>query len=318
MMNLVNIQNKQVSNVGSYIDELSKQLTKNTKKAYINDIKDFFGIKNTKDLTIEMVRNVTVTDANIFAEQLYEKGLSTSTINRKLQALSKFYSLLMRRDIRLVEYNPFDPKEGAVRFKINSYSKSKTLTKEDIELMLKELNSDKSIIGLRNRIILYLLLTTGMRRDEIANIRIGQIKQTQGKYIIEFTGKGRKERFVVLAKEIKQMIDEYLNKRGISYNDKDLPLFISHSTNADPTKPITTETIYQLIKSLSKKAGLDESISPHDFRHTYVTQSIEMGIPLETIQDRVGHSDIKTTRRYDHTLRIIKDNPADAILEIYL
>lgn len=315
-MSLMNMSSN-LQKVDNYLNQLSSNLSPSTRRSYIGDIKQFFGVKEPSEITIGMVQGVTVDTVNEYAEHLFNMGMANSTINRKLQALSKFYNLLMRRDIRAVEYNPFDTTEGAHRFKSTEYSKGKELDDEEVIAMVRVANQYTDMSGLRNKIILYLLLTTGMRREEIASLEIGQIAKTQGRHIISFIGKGRKERFVVLSDNIKDMIDEYLELRGLTYKDKDSPLFISHASNADSTKSITPETIYQMVKKLAKEAGIDESISPHDFRHTYTTKSLDMGCALEDVQDRLGHSDIKTTRRYDHTRRILKDNPADSIMELY-
>ena len=76
--------------------------------------------------------------------------------------------------------------------------------------------------------------------------------------------------------------------------------------------------MYNIIKSVAVRAGLDASnISPHCFRHTYATESLEMGIDLKDVADLMGHADLSTTRRYEHTNRILKHNPATALDEMF-
>lgn len=300
------------------VAELANSLTPNTKRAYLADIKQFFNIKDINQLTIDQVRSVTVATANQYFLKLNEQGLSASTINRKLQALTKFYKICCRREVGIMDYNPFSSDEGTARLKTKRYSNTRSLVDDEVKKFMEVISEDKSILGLRNKIIMLMLATTGMRRAEIASLTVGQITKNMGVPVVEFMGKGFQERFVVIAEAIKTLIDQYIALRGLTYRDWSMPLFVSHSSNAKEVKAITTETIYQLVKKTAKKAGLDEeSISPHCFRHTYITKSLELGCSIQDVQDRVGHADVGTTRRYDHTARIIKGNPANELASIY-
>lgn len=300
------------------ISQLAGSMTDNTRRAYMNDIQQFFNINNFKQLTVDMIRDVDVSSSNKYFMTLKDQGYANSTINRKLQALTKFYKFLCRREVGVMDYNPFSADEGSARLKVKKYSNTRSLTDDEVKTFMEVISEDKTIIGLRNKIILLLLATTGMRRTEIADLTIGQITKNMGSHVVEFEGKGNKERFVVIAEPIKVLIDRYLGIRELTYMDKSKPLFTSHSSNSKEDKCITSEVIYQLIKKIAKQANLDaDSISPHCFRHTYITKSIQLGCDIIDIQDRVGHADLGTTRRYDHTLRIIENNPADNLAKIY-
>jgi site-specific recombinase XerD len=315
-MELVNMENKLPS---GHIVEFAGTLTQNTKRAYMGDIVQFFNIKDVSELTIDMVQSVTPSMVNQYIESLLEQGKSPSTINRKMQALSKFYKFLCKRNVGIMDYNPFSSDEGAARFKTKRYSNTRALTDDEVQKIIQTISEDQSILGIRNKIIVLLLATTGMRRGEIAKLKIGDIIMYQENHVIEIMGKGRKERFVVIAKAIKQYIDRYLQLRRLTYMDKDEPLFVSHSSNSEGGTAITAQTVYNKIKKIAKKTGIEaNSISPHCFRHTYITNSLEMGCDIEDVQDRVGHADIGSTRRYDHTHRIIKNNPADELANKFI
>lgn len=304
-----------------HITELAGSLGENTKRAYLSDIKQFFGISDFAELTIDMVAKIRVSHVNRYFQKLDEEGKSPSTINRKLQALSKFYKFMARKEIGIVEYNPFSSEEGAMRFKSKNYSNTRSLQDEEVRAIMEVITKDNSILGIRNQLLILLLATTGMRREELVSLKIGDIKKSDGKDLFEFVGKGKKERLVVIAKSIMLLIEKYLSMREVTLGDKSLPLFISHSTrnnNIVSNTAITTQSIYNLVKKVANEAGIDaSSVSPHCFRHTYVTRSLEMGVPLTDIQDRVGHADISTTKRYAHTKRILEGNPADALADIY-
>jgi integrase/recombinase XerD len=228
---------------------------------------------------------------------------------------------MARKEVCIVSYNPVSADEGAMRFKNKNYSNTRALTDDEVRAIMEVISCDNSILGLRNKIIVLLLATTGMRREELASLKIGSLKKSDGQDMFEFLGKGNKERMVVIAKTIRNLIDEYLSMRGVTLFEKTLPLFISHSTNMNnriANKPITPQSIYNVIKAVADEANIDaSSVSPHCFRHTYVTRSLKMGIRLEDIQDRVGHSDISTTKRYAHSNNILEGNPADALADLY-
>lgn len=300
-----------------YIAEFAGQLADETKRAYLSDIRSFFNVESVYEVTIDMVRSVSPAMINKYAKKLVVDGASTSTVNRKLQALSKFYKYLCRKNVGIMDYNPVSTEEGAVRFKTRNYSNTRALTKDEVKKMMEALNEDKSIIGLRNKIIILLLATTGMRREEIANIKLSDFGIYNENHVIEFIGKGMKDRMVVVADIIMKYIEEYLSMRGLTLQSKNRYLFVSHtlvtySRSYKETRPITTQTVYRVVKAVAKKAGLDaSSIHPHCLRHTYITESLDAGIPMEVVQDRVSHISSSTTRRYDHTNKITKDNPAN-------
>lgn len=297
-------------------------LSENTKKAYIKDLKDFFGVNDLKNIKIKDILQVNTASANIFREKLRQKGLKPSTINRKLTSLSSFFSFLSRKEIGLISYNPFSPREGAIRLKQNRrYSNTRCLTKQEIQSMIKVTMQKDDLVSLRNRIIVLLLATTGMRRSEIANIKIGDMKKMEDKNVIEIIGKGDKERLIVISDTIKTFIDKYLELRNLTYNDKNEYLLVNHSYNPkfSGMDKLTSQTIYNVIKSIAEEAGLDASnISPHCLRHSFATESLEMGLPIQDVQDLMGHADISTTRRYDHTRRILKNNPSQMLENILL
>lgn len=299
-----------------YIYELAGSLTSNTKRAYLGDIKRFYDISDFSELTLDMVQGVDVERANKYIDKLVEQGKKPSTINRSIRALSKFYRYLCRREIGIMTYNPFSSDEGINIFKIGNQSTGRALLDDEVIKFIEVINEDKSIIGLRNKIIILMLATTGMRRSEVSGTKIGQISVSEGEYIINAVGKGRKTRIVVISKGLKIYIDKYLEARGLTYKDKNKPLFDNHSSNGEENSGISHQTVYRAVKGIANKAGLEvDNISPHSLRHTYITNSLKEGCPLEDVQDRVGHADPSTTRRYDHLRRIINNNPADKFLE---
>lgn len=313
--------------LGQQAELYTKSLTENTRRAYVKDVCDFFGVTELNKVTVDQVTSVNVSSAMEFRDRLQGEGKALSTINRKLTSLSAFYSFLCRYEVGIMQYNPFSSKEGLSRMaQSKRYSNTRCLTVEEVQKLVRVTLEGTDIEAIRNRIIVLLLATTGMRRAEITSIKIGKIRMSHGKDIIEIRGKGDKERIVVISPTIKVMIDKYVQLRGLSYDNKEHYLLASHTSNVDhfkevgaSPKPITTQAVYNVIKKVADRAGIHaDDVSPHCLRHTWFTEALESGLPIQDVADMGGHSDLSTTRRYDHTKRVISNNPADMLANKFL
>ena len=301
-------------------------LTPMTKKNYMSTIKSFFNVDSLDQITIPMLQSVTPDIANLWANKQLEEGVAKSTINNKLSGLQNFYKFLCRRNVGIMTYNPFSTEEGCIRFKntTKNYSDKRALAPHEITRLLRSVDVENAkgadkIIAYRDLVTLQILTTAGLRRAELANVKIGDIKMNQGKHTIEILGKGNKARFMVLAPQVKHTIDAYLHLRGVSYQDKNLPLIISHSSNGDPTRHVEPITIYRIVKKYADKAGLDaDTIAPHNLRHTFATTAYgDLGVNKDQLQELMGHVSSSTTSRYIHTSDMIKSSPANDLASMY-
>lgn len=307
--------------------DYTNTLTPETKRSYIRAIREFFHVKELSQITFDQIKEVTPSMANAWAHELVEvKRNSEATANAKLSAMGNFYDYLKRQSVGVVRYNPFDTSEGCIRFKgaIKDYSDKRTMIPAEINRLFDSVdfpptkNTTKYLIALRDLIALQLLATTGMRRGEIIKIRLGDISRNYGMWTCSIRGKGNKYRMIVISDGIKENIDEYVKARGLTYRDADAPLLTNHSSNYEENLFLSTQAIYRIVKKYADKAGIGaDDISPHNLRHTYCTQTISMGVDRETVADLVGHSNTRTTRRYDHSLRMLRDNPAEELSDIY-
>lgn len=321
----LSIMQNEIAKMNTY-ELYTNTLTPMTKKNYISTIKGFFGVDDLSDITIEMLKSVTPEIANMWATKQVSEGAAKSTVNNKLSGLQNFYKFLCRRSIGIMEYNPFSPEEGCIRFKntTKTYSDKRALAPHEVTKLLRSVDIENAkgankIIAYRDLVVLQVLITAGLRRAELANIKIGDIKINQGEYTIEVLGKGNKTRYMVLAKPVKHTIDVYLKLRDVTYQDKDLPLIISHSSNADPTKHVDTMTIYRIVKKYADRAGLNaDSIAPHNLRHTFATTAYgELGVNKDTLQELLGHTSQNTTQRYIKSTQMIKNSPSDKLAEMF-
>ena len=294
-------------------------LGKETKRAYVQAIKEFFG-KDLCNITIEDMQAVTPEMANKYAMNLLNNGLKRTSINRKLSALHSFYKFLCRRSVGIMTYNPFDSDEGCIRFKNaqKNYIAKRALATDEVKTMFDLAKMDNSIIGIRDLLVLELLATTGMRRAEVCEIKIGDIQLTQGVYTINIVGKGNKERIIVASNEVMGIINKYMNMRGITMKDKDEYLLVSHANRKSGSGKVSTNMIYRIVKHYAELADIDpDTISPHTLRHTFATQCIGMGTPIQDVQQLMGHASINTTELYNHSFNIINNNPAEKLTSMY-
>lgn len=298
-------------------DLYTNTLTKLTKLNYISTIKNFFGVSDLSQITVQDIQSITPDVANVWAHRQLAEGIAKSTINRKLSALHSFYKFLCRRNVGIMSYNPFDTAEGCVRFKnaTKDYSDKRVLTPEEVRRMFKLAAKEGDLIGKRDLLVLQLLATTGMRRAEVCSIKLGDIQKLSGKNIIHITGKGDRKRFVVLTEHILTIIKDYLELRGVTFADKHLPLIVSHSSNGDVTRHVDTTTIYRIVKKYASKAGIDEStISPHCFRATFATISYsDLDMSADELRELMGHSSQATTQKYIKSVKMLDNSPAERL-----
>ena len=318
MNNILVQENTQLETVN--VEEMfTNTLGKETKRAYVQAIKEFFG-KDLCNITIEDMQSVTPEMANKYAMNLLNNGLKRTSINRKLSALHSFYKFLCRRSVGIMTYNPFDSDEGCIRFKNaqKNYIAKRALVTDEVKTMFDLAKMDNSIIGVRDLLVLELLATTGMRRAEICEIKIGDIQFTQGVYAINIVGKGNKERIIVASNEVMGIINKYMNMRGITMKDKDEYLLVSHANRKSGSGKVSTNMIYRIVKHYAELADIDpDTISPHTLRHTFATQCIGMGTPIQDVQQLMGHASINTTELYNHSFNIINNNPAEKLTSMY-
>ena len=284
----------------------TRTLTKNTKRTYTAYVRDFFCVFNLSDITPEMINCVTVETANAYIQDQKNKGLSNSTVNIKISALRNFYNFLTRRDVKIAEYNPFDTKEGCKRLKTQKdFSRTYCATEDDAAKMIAACTED-TIVNMRNKIVVVLFATTGMRREEIANITIGDISTYNDTYLILIHGKGNKERYCVLPDDLFVLIENYLETRGIGWKDQEKYLLVSHAPNYIEDK-MSLVTVHNIIKKTAKLAKVDDTkISCHSMRRFYATESFEMGTSIYDLKEQLGHTKIETTQAYLYHTNIVK------------
>ncbi|MDM5196641.1 tyrosine-type recombinase/integrase [Fictibacillus enclensis] len=193
------------------------------------------------------------------------------------------------------------------------------LTQEDAEILIsffpKVVKTDtyRNQLQARNLLIGYLLYTTGLRASELLNLNWGSFrKNRRGNLLVDVIGKGNKSRTIPIRQETKDLLFNYreLLQEATELNMQDTsPLFYSLNNKEETRfekRRLTYPALYKIVKSAVKLASQNTAISPHWFRHTFVTVMLENDVPLAVVKDWAGHSDISTTNLYLE--RINQDN----------
>ncbi|MFN3550388.1 MAG: site-specific tyrosine recombinase/integron integrase [Endomicrobiia bacterium] len=269
-----------------------KNLAENTIVSYINDLEEFllFIYNNLKIKNIEQVNKITIRS---FIAELQKLNYKRNSISRKVNALKVFFKFLAIK--KYIHQN--------LILYINNVKKEKTLpnflTKNEIKKLLS-LIEPKDFLSSRNRAILELLYSSGLRISELSQLTENDIDLYEGLVYIT-KGKGNKERVVPVGEIALKFIKEYLNfKYKIGFTNK--TLFLNKFG-----KPLSIRGIRKIISLWVKKASIHKKVTPHTFRHTFATHLLEAGCDLRSIQEMLGHKSLSTTNIYTHlTLERLK------------
>jgi len=265
----------------SYI-ELEKEYSKNTVSSYKNDLDDFkeFLTKIDED-PIEIDKK----DIFNYLVFLSKKKLKPASLRRKISALRSFYKFLIREE--LIENDPtIDltlPKKDKVLPDVISV--------EEIEKLVNII-PEKGFKGKRDRALIELLYSSGLRVSEIINLKINEIDLKNG--YLKCFGKGSKERIVPFGSFAKDLLIEYIEERDKNNINSDL-LFVTKKG-----KKIVRQEINNILNRYAKKSKLKKKIHPHMLRHSFATHLLERGADLRSVQELLGHVDISTTQIYTH------------------
>lgn len=272
-----------------------------TRRAYRTDLSDFMeftGIVNPVEFRI-------VTRGHILAwrKSLEERELSGATIRRKMAAISSLFEYLCEKNA--VETNPV---KGAKRPRADS-NEGKTPALGDVQARdLLVAPKKDTLKAKRDRAILSVFLYHGLRREELANLKVGDIQQRSGVPHLKVFGKGSKTRYIPLHSASAVAIDHYLEHAGHRVDVKGAlfrtlgrnMLGYSETGTDNTRRAITPDGVYREIKRYAKKAGIDiAGFGAHSLRATAATNALLHEADIAKVQEMLGHANISTTRLYD-------------------
>ena len=260
--------------------------------AYRNDLARFFTSLPKSLVELSQIDREMIYD---FLSDEFDKDYKAKTIARRLASIKSLFKYLISSE--QINYNPtINIKTPKVVKKLPNFVDIKVIDK------LMKIPNTKTDKGLRDRAILELFYSTGIRLSELANLDFSSItinKNKNGKenYIIRVLGKGSKERIIPFGNEAKNWIDKYLKTRGFSIHSGlgNLPLFANSKE-----QPVAYSTIKRRIRNYIKLVAEGEGLGPHILRHSFATHMIDRGADIRSVQELLGHSSLSSTQIYTH------------------
>jgi integrase/recombinase XerD len=271
----------------------NRRLSEHTRAAYRRDVASWLAWCAGREL--DPLR-ASFLDVNAYARQVEGSGLSPASVARKLSGLSSWYTFLAK-----VGAVPANPVAGADRPPVDrDHSATVGLTPEEVDALLAAAERD----GARSRALMTVLADLGLRVSELINLDVDDVGFERGHRSVRFVGKGGRARRRVLTAEAGRALDDYLGGRAGG------PVFMTSTGNR-----LDRHAVFRLVRRLAREAGIGswERLSPHSLRHAFATSARSYGVPLEDVQDAMGHADPRTTRRYDRDRHNLDRDPAYTI-----
>ena len=267
---------------------VEKGLSANTVAAYQRDLAKFNVFVQKRKLTLE---GVTRDDLVDFLAGMYREKLESRTVARHLVTLRNFFRFAQVQELIVTDpsLNLESPK---IRRNLPGYLKL-----EEVERLLAQPDA-KTALGLRDRAMLEVLYSTGLRVSELIGLRVTDLDAKVG--CIRCIGKGDKERIVPAGRKALGMVEKYLRDARPKLLGKRVSsqaLFVNRSGNS-----LSRVGVWKILSAYGRRAGLRVALTPHMLRHSFATHLLERGADLRSVQLMLGHADISTTQIYTHVV----------------
>ena len=271
----------------SFLDYLSleKNYSKHTLIAYHKDLKDFYEYASS-EFDFLTITKVSYPIIRSWIVKLVDDGVSNTTINRKISSLRTYYKYLLK--IGDIEVSPL------AKHKVLKTAKKLQVpfSEKEIEDVLEILNKEKDFVGVRNKLIVELFYSTGMRRGELVSLKFNNVSILNK--TIKVLGKRNKERIIPLLPSVINTITLYIDFRNSlnSISDKDFLLLTEKGNKIYET------LVYRVINNYFSKASEKVKKSPHILRHSFATHLLNEGADIKSVKELLGHSSLASTQIY--------------------
>src|ERR1700722_7587871 len=268
--------------------KVEKGLSSNTVAAYQRDLAKFNVFVQKRKLTVESVSRDDLVD---FLAGLYREKLESRTVARQLVSLRNFFRFAQIQELITVDpsLNLESPK---IRRTLPGYLKL-----EEVDRLLTQPDA-KTALGLRDRAMLEVLYSTGLRVSELIGLRVTDLDAKVG--CIRCIGKGDKERIVPAGRKALGIVEKYLRDARPKLLGKGVAsqaLFVNRSGHS-----LSRVGVWKILSAYGRRAGLRVALTPHMLRHSFATHLLERGADLRSVQLMLGHADISTTQIYTHVV----------------
>jgi len=271
----------------SYL-RVEKGLAENTLLAYKRDMRRFVEFQQKRRVTL--ARKITRSDIVEFLAHLFKSGMDSRTVARYLVTIRHFFRFCL-----LEEYVKEDPGATIEAPKFRQ-ALPQFLSVVEVDRLLNQPDVTSSI-GLRDKALIELLYSTGLRVSELCGLRVADLQMEVG--CLRCIGKGNKERLVPIGKNALAIVDEYLKaSRPVLQGSGNSPfLFLNRKGKA-----LNRMAVWKLLVDYGNQAGIVKQLSPHMLRHSFATHLLDRGADLRSVQMMLGHADISTTQIYTHVV----------------
>jgi integrase/recombinase XerD len=270
----------------SYL-RVEKGLSDNTIQSYRRDMLKFVEFLDKKNIDTATIRRTDVVE---FMASLYKRRLDSRSVARHLVTIRHFF--------RFALLEGFVKEDPAATIESPKFRQSLPyfLSVDEVERLLAQPDAS-SAVGLRDKAIIELMYSTGIRVSELTGIRVGDLQMEAG--CLRCIGKGNKERLVPVGKKALGVVEAYLKKSRpeLLKDGASSQLFLNQRG-----RPMDRVTIWKIMGRYGRKAQLRKPLKPHTLRHSFATHLLDRGADLRSVQMMLGHSDISTTQIYTHVV----------------
>ncbi|MFI7553373.1 tyrosine-type recombinase/integrase [Micromonospora sediminimaris] len=292
----------------------NRRLSEHTRDAYRRDVAGWLAWCAARELDPLRANFLHVNEYGRALENSVSartgRPLTAATVARKLSALSSWYDFLVK--LRAVELNPV---AGADRPRVDrDHSATVGLAPDEVDALLAAAEAETGPTAARNRAAVALLADLGLRVGELVSLDLADLGAERGHRSVRFVGKGGRSRRRALTPGTAYAVDAYLAERAAAQRVEVAQLTGPLLVTASGAR-LDRHSVFRLVRRLARSAGIDAwaRLSPHSLRHAFATTARSEGVPLEDVQDAMGHADPRTTRRYDRDRHNLDRDPAYAI-----
>ncbi|SRX54745.1 tyrosine-type recombinase/integrase [Aequorivita sp. CIP111184] len=265
--------------------QLEKKYSPHTVIAYLKDLEDFRLFASENYQYSEIV-NVNYSIVRSWIVSLVDSGISNRTVNRKISSLKTYYKFLLKTG--QIKINPL------AKHKVLKTSKKIQVpfSEKEIVNVMEILQAENTFEGLRDKLIVELFYSTGIRRAELINVKLNDVSFAQK--TIKVLGKRNKERIIPLLPSVLNTINEYLPFRDQVENIKEVDfLFLTQKG-----VKVYETLVYRIINSYFSKTSEKVKKSPHILRHSFATHLLNEGADINAVKELLGHSSLASTQVY--------------------
>lgn len=279
-----------LDNKESFKDYLQKEkkYSLHTVTAYSNDLSDFEAFLK-QDFDQDSLEDVNYSQIRSWIVSLVDAGISNTSVNRKISSLKSFYKFLLK--IKRIQVSP-----------LLKHKALKTPKKLQIPFSEKELDNVLNYIvypegfeGMRDKLVIDLFYTTGIRRAELIGLKVANVDLSKG--VLKVLGKRNKERILPMLPVIQEQIRLYLSERAGLEEIKDGEFFFLTLKGVK----LNDSLVYRLINMYFSNVSEKVKKSPHVLRHTFATHMLNNGADLNSVKELLGHSSLASTQIYTHS-----------------